>query len=248
MQYQNQPQKSDVVLGGYSPNQALVLGGIRGLREALYHTETIPQRQEILRSALHYGREGIEIILEHLRFPDKNLRDFAYSLVSDRQEAYVKEKLALFSNTGNYYLDLQKLLQAKQWRNANLSTQTALKKLCHVHQQINAQNIKYLPCEDILIIDRLWHKASGGKFSFSAQSTIWHQCEQLRWDQNRAMAMFGDRVGWRVSNILFNAYHWKGYDDLNFSLSAPKGHLPWINGIFVVKAMHDRLLGCQKQE
>lgn len=247
MASQNQPQKADVVLGGFSPNQSLVMGGIRGLREALCHTKTIPQRQELLRSALNYGREGIEIILENLRHPDQELRDFAYNLVCDLQEDYVKKTLALFTHSDNYYLDLQKLLQTSQWGAANLWTQQVFKKLCHVHQQINSQNIKYLPCKDLLIIDRLWHQASEGKFSFSAQAGIWHQCQQLRWDQNRAMAMFGDRVGWRVSNILFNSYHWKGYDDLNFSLRAPKGHLPWINGIFVVKAIHDRLLGCKNQ-
>ncbi len=32
---------------------------------------------------------------------------------------------------------------------------------------------------------------------------------------------FGEVVGWREDNI------WKNYLDLEFSLSAPNGHLPW---------------------
>lgn len=246
MNSQNQPQKSDAVLGGYSPNQALVMGGIPGLKQALYRTETIPQHQEILRSAVNYGREGIEIILQYLRHQDKELRNFAYGLLQDRQEDYVREALQLFTPSGIYYLDLQKLLRTKQWGAANQWTIATLKHLCRGPLQVNPQNFRDLPCPDFLLLDRLWRSASKDRFGFSPQAVIWHQCAQVRWDQNRAMAMFGDRVGWRVNNFLFNSYHWKSYDDLNFSLGAPKGHLPWINGIFVVKAIHDRLRGCSQ--
>ncbi|PLS69665.1 MAG: hypothetical protein CV045_00905 [Cyanobacteria bacterium M5B4] len=245
MNSHNQPQKSDVVLGGTSPNQALVMGGVPGLKQALYRTETITQRQEILQSALNYGREGIEIVLQFLRHQDKELRIFAYSLLCERKEDYVQQALQLFSPSGIYYLYLQKLLRSKQWGAANQWTIANLKLLCHAHLQLNSQNFLYLPCADLLLIDRLWQETSNDRFGFSTQAVIWRQCTQLRWDQNQAMAMFGDRVGWRVSNILFNSYHWKRYDDLNFSLRAPRGHLPWINGIFVVKAIHDRLLGCK---
>ncbi len=245
MNSQNQPQKSDAVLGGHSPNQAVVMGGIRGIRTALNRIETIPQRQEILQSALHYGREGIEIILEHLRYPVKEVREFAYSLLSDRSEDYIREALALLTPSGTYYLDLQKLLLRHQWGAANAWTQQTIKQLCHAHSQINSHHMQNLPCPDLLVIDRLWHTASQGKFSFASQGEIWQQCSQWRWDQNWAMAMFGDRVGWRVHSILFNTYHWKRYDELTFSIRAPKGHLPWINGIFVIKAIHDRLLSCK---
>ncbi|MCS6960163.1 MAG: GUN4 domain-containing protein [Pseudanabaenaceae cyanobacterium SKYGB_i_bin29] len=241
----NQPQKSDAVLGGNSPAQAAVMGGIQGIKIALVHAQAFPQQQELLRSALQYGQEGIAIIMQYLCHSDKNLRNFAYELLRERQESHVKQALALFTASGIYYRDLQQLLRRQQWEAANFWTQQTVGELCHAPQRVTKSHILNLPCGDLLLIDRLWREASHDRFGFTVQARIWQQCTQLLWDQNRALSLFGDRVGWRVHNLLFNTYHWKRYEELNFSLRAPRGHLPWINGIFLVKAINDRLLACQ---
>lgn len=244
----NQPQKSDAVLGGNSPTQAVVMGGIRGIEHALAHTHVRPQQEEILRAALQYGREGIAIIMQYLCHPDKDLRNFAYSLLQERQEAYIKQALALFTPSGTYYLELQQLLRRQQWETANYWTQATVRELCHAPQQVTKSHILNLPCPDLLVIDRLWREASHDRFGFTVQSQIWQQCRQLLWDENRALSLFGDRVGWRVHNFLFNTYHWRRCGELHFSLRAPRGHLPWINGIFLVKAINDRLSACQQEK
>lgn len=77
-------------------------------------------------------------------------------------------------------------------------------------------SIRHFPRHDLRIINNLWQTYSDGKFSFSVQKRIWQVSKE---DYKR----FSDRVGW-LANLVNS--EWLKYEDYNFSLDAPEGHLP----------------------
>nr|WP_258560685.1 GUN4 domain-containing protein [Cylindrospermopsis raciborskii] len=66
----------------------------------------------------------------------------------------------------------------------------------------------------------MWLKYSQGKFGISVQQEIYKNLGGTKQVDVNVWRSFGDRVGWRKQGS------WLDYRDLNFSLSAPTGHLP----------------------
>ncbi len=131
----------------------------------------------------------------------------------------LEAKLTLVSPaSGLDYTKLQELLAAKKWNEADIETYTFMLKISEREEErwLEDKDIKRFPRQDLRITDNLWEKYSGGKFGFSVQKRIWQDAKE---DYKR----FGDRVGWLVN--LVNS-EWLKYEDYNFSLSAPDGHLP----------------------
>jgi|GEM_PF-4683475 hypothetical protein len=124
---------------------------------------------------------------------------------------------------GDYSL-LHELLTNQQWKEADLETTQIFLKIAKRQKAgwLRAIDIANISCSDILMIDKLWRNASGGQFGFSVQRNIWlsvdgkpGKCERPILDD------FGDKVGWRINN------NWlKNYEEFNFYLDAPQGHLP----------------------
>jgi hypothetical protein len=124
---------------------------------------------------------------------------------------------------GDYTL-LHELLTNQQWKEADLETTQIFLKIAKRQKAgwLRAIDIANISCSDILMIDQLWRDASGGQFGFSVQRNIWlsvdgkpGKCERPILDD------FGDKVGWRINN------NWlKNYEEFNFYLDAPQGHLP----------------------
>ncbi len=137
------------------------------------------------------------------------------------REPEPEEKLR--SEKGIDYTKLRDLLKAQKWKDAD--KETYLRMLEVVGRKdgdyLRVEEIKQFPCEDLRIIDQLWVKYSNGKFGFSVQKKIWQECGSPT-SYNDDWEKFGDRVGWRV-NV---KGEWLSYSDLNFSLTAPSGHLP----------------------
>ncbi|GAA6618368.1 GUN4 domain-containing protein [Scytonema sp. NUACC26] len=67
------------------------------------------------------------------------------------------------------------------------------------------------------IIDRLWKEHSQERFGFSPQARIY---QEVREDYDN----FCTRVGWKVGQ------RWKGYNELNWTNTAPVGHLRNMQG------------------
>lgn len=87
-------------------------------------------------------------------------------------------------------------------------------------------DVERLPCADIVYMDMLFSKASGGKFGLTAQRQVFDALpntargEKLSQSPD-ALIAFGEAVGWRDGD------GWKTYDQMDFSPeTAPKGHLP----------------------
>ncbi|MDF2387561.1 GUN4 domain-containing protein [Nostoc ellipsosporum NOK] len=140
-------------------------------------------------------------------------------------------KLILASDVGVSYQNLENLLKAGKWKAADEETARVMLKVAKREEQgwLDYESIENFSCNDLLTIDQLWTKYSNGHFGFSVQKRIWLECGgKVDYETE---CRLGDRVGWRKQG------RWLSYEKCNFSLDAPKGHLPrrlWIRHPFLV--------------
>ena len=130
--------------------------------------------------------------------------------------------IELKSARGVNYYQLEQLLKARKWKEADKET---VKKMCEVAGRTNAgwlrvEDIDNFPCEDLRTIDQLWVRYSNGRFGFSVQKRIYQSLGGTRSYDWKIWEAFGDQVGWRVGGS------WLYYTDLKFNQTAKEGHLP----------------------
>lgn len=133
------------------------------------------------------------------------------------------DKIALDSEKGVDYTQLQTLLIAGNWQEAD--EETRLKMLEVMGQQergyLDGEDIEKFPCVDFSTIDQLWLYYSKNRFGFSVQKQIWlEEGGKPGIYDERVYEKFGDRVGWRKDG------NWRLYSDLTFSSNEVPGHLP----------------------
>lgn len=124
------------------------------------------------------------------------------------------------SERGINYTSLARLLEARQWREADEETTRLMLLAAHREQEgyLDVYSIRDFPCIDLSTINQLWLEYSRGHFGFSVQKRIW---ESINKQQDLASETnFGDCLGWRKDG------DWLDYDDLVFDLRSPQGHLP----------------------
>ena len=125
------------------------------------------------------------------------------------------------------YSKLHTLLQQQNWQAADQET---LRLLLAIGDRTEAgwlsqQDIEQLPCTDLITLSQLWHHYSSGHFGFIRQQKIWESLGGVpgQYEPQR-IEQLGDRLGWRRRN------QWLTYEKLNFSATAPEGHLPASTG------------------
>ena len=121
------------------------------------------------------------------------------------------------------YEQLKKELAAKEWRKADEATKDIVFKISGQEQtgSLTAEDIKNLRFQDIYVIDKLWSEHSNGHFGLSVQKRILQQ---------KNYESFVTDLGWRVDGS------WSEYENLDFTLNAPLGHLPYC-GVHFWKAV-----------
>jgi GTPase SAR1 family protein len=147
------------------------------------------------------------------------------------QELPVKkrENLELLKKEREKYLfsRLEEYLQHGQWREANEETFSLMLIITQRNDEgwLTLENIINFPIQDLYRIDQLWLEYSRGKFGISVQQQIYQSLGGTKeYNQDVWMSM-GDRVGWRQGGS------WLDVRDLNFSQTAPSGHLPTHRGL-----------------
>ncbi len=129
------------------------------------------------------------------------------------------------------YRKLLALLQEKEWKKADLETKYIMLKITGRMKKgwLDESAIKKFPIDDLKTIDEFWQNYSNQHFGFSVQKNIYLGTNNKPGEFNReTYNKFGEEVGWRDKKI------WKNYRDLEFSLNAPKGHLPFCCSAFNV--------------
>lgn len=169
--------------------------------------------------------------------PKKGLKLEAVAIDLFKKHLLKIPTTTLRSSQGVDYSVLEHLLANRQWQKADEETQVAIVAAANksLGKYLAIGDIAKIPLEDLEIIDRLWLQYSDNKFGFSVQSQIYAEVE-------RDYPTFCAEVGWSVHNPQFIE------SMLNFSLQAPKGHLPsrrWVGGSqwwCHAEAMAERLL------
>ncbi|EFJ46499.1 hypothetical protein VOLCADRAFT_75357 [Volvox carteri f. nagariensis] len=81
--------------------------------------------------------------------------------------------------------------------------------------------VKNISVADFQTLDSLWKAASNGKFGYSVQKEIWNQ-NSKRWPK------FFKQIDWTTGE---NNNYRKWPMEFNYSLDAPRGHLPLTNAL-----------------
>ncbi len=94
MNHPQQPSEYDAVLGGQSPSLegAAVLGGIEGVK-LRFSNPNIQVRVAVLKQALNYGEQGLDLVIQALNDDSWQVQYAAYSLLVHRTETRVKQVL-----------------------------------------------------------------------------------------------------------------------------------------------------------
>lgn len=134
----------------------------------------------------------------------------------------------LKSAVGVNYIQLQALLAAGKWLEADEETKIVMLKASRREKEglLRVEDFQRFPCQDLRTIDQLWVKYSNGKFGFSVQNSIWQSVGGNPNAGSTTYQALGDGLGWRVNGS------WKSYYDLTFALNAPTGHLPGAGGLW----------------
>ncbi len=134
--------------------------------------------------------------------------------------------------------ELTKALALEKWQEADQITTKIMLSLCHrrLVKQITADDINNLKNQEIWQLEQLWSKYSKGHFGFVAQLSQWQNiggrlfyAPDEYWRFAATYLQFSSRLQWRKwawLPIPFLSQKWRSYENLIFSTSAPKGHLP----------------------
>jgi hypothetical protein len=113
------------------------------------------------------------------------------------------------------YTRLRQLLADGNWKKADQETVAVMLKVAGKEKEclLDIKSIENFPCQALRTLDQLWVEYSNNRFGFSVQRRIWREVKE-------SPEAFDVRVGWPVEG------YWLNYEELNFSLNAPPGHLP----------------------
>jgi hypothetical protein len=153
--------------------------------------------------------------------------------------------IQLKSAKGIDYRKLEDLLKRQQWKEADEETANLVRKVTNrVKDWLRDEDIQKFPCDDLQTIDQLWVHYSNGKFGFSVQGQIYLEIGGMEEYNERNWDIFGSLVGWQKNN----SWNWQ---DINYSLQAPQGHLPLIRygykgqGSYIIYHLTSRIFVCQ---
>ena len=147
------------------------------------------------------------------------------------------------------YQDLKKYLADENWFEADKETiRLILAVTSKEIEELTPEDIQHFPCNDLMVIDRLWHKYSDGRFGFSPQLKAYQELGgtfDTTVEQNQQLIeTWGEGLGWRKDN------RWLPCKELDFSLNAPIGCHPsrWWNSPYGSKMTNfflGRLITCE---
>lgn len=120
------------------------------------------------------------------------------------------------------YTLLEELLAERDWKEADGETARLAIAIAQREKQgfLVEHDLNHFPCQALKEIDRLWLKATKGKFGLSVQKDLYLGLGGNRFLNAQIWQMFGAKVGWYRGNA------WLRYNEIDFSLNAPAGHLP----------------------
>jgi hypothetical protein len=122
------------------------------------------------------------------------------------------------------YNELKHLLKQQQWQQADWMTAKLMIAIAHRQKQgfLTEADLDHFPMRELRAINRLWLSASQGQFGFSLQKNITFELNSNRLAIAQVWPTLGQKLGWYDEA----GDRWLTYQELDFSLNAPTGHLP----------------------
>jgi hypothetical protein len=125
---------------------------------------------------------------------------------------------------------IQTQLNAQKWADADRETRRIFDPRS---VDIRSQDISKPTAEMIYAIDQAWLEASDGRFGLTPQLQRWKQLATKKFnDREVKVDAFRDLVGWKMTQQRAESHptdsNWRNESELNYSLKAPIGHLPWV--------------------
>ncbi len=220
------PRSTDLVLGGrllLPSSAAAVLGGREGLLrdEAYLNAATVEQQIQFFYRALAHGR--VEPMVQALKHPAPAIQQAAWRVLHHQPRIE----------------SLQSLLSQQLWQYADeMTLRLVLQQAQRLQSaKFTVTDLKNYSCQHLNQLDQLWSQHSQGHFGFRVQAQIWEQMGKGPQPDWHAWCDFGSKVGW------YDQTSWRSWNDLNFSLAAPRGHLPRTI-MFIGWGLGDFQVGC----
>ncbi|HIK57429.1 MAG TPA: GUN4 domain-containing protein [Synechococcales cyanobacterium M55_K2018_004] len=180
-------------------------------------------------------------------------RSAAPSPVSPTPPVQRRNEDDLSSQRGVDYSGLRELLIHQQWRDADqLTFQLMLQAAGRSREGwLHAEALGSFPCVDLNTLNQLWMKYSEGRFGFAAQLQVFQslptptQKDPVKRDSKLAIE-FAKRVKWMMAERIYPVF--LPYDQLDFSLRAPFGHLPalWFWQLPPMEALKSGAIGSSR--
>ena len=134
------------------------------------------------------------------------------------------------------YRRLRDLLASGVWKKADLETRSLMLTVSRQQKRgwLSRLDILNINSTDLNTIDTLWLHYSNRRFGFSVQKRIWLSIGgQVDVYNYEIYKKFSESVGWFLKAEWLPGYNlsekdglWLCYEDLNFTINAPNGHLP----------------------
>lgn len=155
------------------------------------------------------------------------------------------------------YETLHEQLSNQEWFAADKETVRLIADIAGVSdlEDLSPREIRSFSCGELQVIDRLWTTYSKGLFGFSVQLQIYQDLggtlDTTIGEDQQLTQRWGAALGWRegVTEQIPTGSRWRKCDELDFSLSAPKGCHPsrWWNspyGSRMTNYFLNRLITC----
>jgi len=127
------------------------------------------------------------------------------------------------------YHTLKNYLKQSQWSEADRETYRLMIQTVEKEegQWFDVEDLINFPPDDLRRLDSLWIRYSNNHFGFSVQRKIYMECGGTPTGEfNRSSwRTFAEKIGWRRRNEVGKVFE-IDYTEVNFSLEAPRGHLP----------------------
>lgn len=162
------------------------------------------------------------------------------------------------------YTQLEKLLAAKNWREADQETLRLMLAVSGGEADndiipilgtnaLHVPEVNHFPCAVLNRIDELWSTYSNGQFGISIQMQLYQELGGTEYDNLDRWWEFVKRVGWGVDiPPTFGATReWFFFNQLIFNQTAPPGHFPYLStlalgqGSFPESFLVRKLMSCQ---
>ena len=220
--------------------------------ESVFEQPTAGGDSSLQLSAIQQLMENMSAELTALRQEVSSLKDLP------QQVTQLERRLMVVGDLYRYDT-LHKQLAAREWSSADKETVSLIAELANVSdlEELSPRGILSFPCGELQVIDRLWSTYSEGRFGFSVQVKIYQELggtlETTIGEDQKLIQRWGAALGWRSGITEQNPVgdRWRQCDELDFSLSAPKGCHPsrWWNspyGSRMTNYFLNRLMSCER--